>query len=74
MRACRGSFLTGPVNLGTVGFAAPAPSGVFEGREEKMGADVAFRVIEPNDVPVLQRFHERLSDDTTYLRFSGSIK
>lgn len=35
--------------------------------------DVAFRVIEPDDVPALQRFHERLSDDTIYLRFFGSI-
>jgi GNAT superfamily N-acetyltransferase len=38
------------------------------------GAEVAFRVIEPDDVPALQRFHERLSDDTIYLRFFGSIK
>jgi hypothetical protein len=62
------------VTLGTGGFAAPAPSGVFKGREEKMGADVDFRVVEPDNVLVLQRFHERLSDDTTSLRFFGSIK
>jgi GNAT superfamily N-acetyltransferase len=36
--------------------------------------NVAFRVIEPDDVPALQRFHERLSDDTIYLRFFGSMK
>ncbi len=38
------------------------------------GADVTFRVIEPDDVPALQRFHERLSDSTIYLRFFGSMK
>lgn len=37
-------------------------------------ANVTFRVIEPDDVPALQRFLERLSDDTIYLRFFGSIK
>ena len=36
--------------------------------------DIAFRVIEPNDVPALQRFHERLSENTVYLRFFGSMK
>jgi GNAT superfamily N-acetyltransferase len=36
--------------------------------------DVAFRVIEPDDVPALQRFHERLSDNTVYLRFFGSME
>jgi len=36
--------------------------------------DVAFRVIEPDDVPALRRFHERLSDNTVYLRFFGSME
>ncbi len=37
------------------------------------GAEVTFRVIEPGDVPALQRFYERLSDSTIYLRFFGSM-
>jgi RimJ/RimL family protein N-acetyltransferase len=38
------------------------------------GAEITFRVIEPDDVPALQRFHERLSDNTVYLRFFGSME
>jgi GNAT superfamily N-acetyltransferase len=38
------------------------------------GANVAFRVIDPHDVPALQRFHERLSGKTIYLRFFGSLE
>jgi GNAT superfamily N-acetyltransferase len=38
------------------------------------GANIAFRVIDPDDVPALQRFHERLSGKTIYLRFFGSLE
>ena len=38
------------------------------------GIDVPFRLIRPDDVPALQRFHERLSEKTIYLRFFGSLK
>src|SRR5918994_3104221 len=38
------------------------------------GVDVPFRLIQPEDVPALQRFHGRLSEKTIYLRFFGSLK
>jgi GNAT superfamily N-acetyltransferase len=38
------------------------------------GLDVPFRLIQPDDVPALQRFHGRLSEKTIYLRFFGSLK
>jgi GNAT superfamily N-acetyltransferase len=38
------------------------------------GIDVPFRVIQPDDVPALQRFHGRLSEKTIYLRFFGSLR
>jgi GNAT superfamily N-acetyltransferase len=38
------------------------------------GHTVSFRVIQPDDVPALQRFHERLSEQTVYLRFFGSME
>src|SRR5918994_7205625 len=38
------------------------------------GVDVPFRLIQPDDVPALQRFHRRLSEKTIYLRFFGSLK
>jgi len=38
------------------------------------GIDVPFRVIHPDDVPALQRFHRRLSEKTIYLRFFGSLR
>ena len=38
------------------------------------GANVTYRVIKPDDVPALQRFHERLSETTIYLRFFGSLE
>src|SRR5215212_8846133 len=38
------------------------------------GVDVPFRLIQPDDVPALQRFHGRLSEKTVYLRFFGSLK
>jgi RimJ/RimL family protein N-acetyltransferase len=37
------------------------------------GDDVPFRVVQPNDAPALQRFLERCSDRTIYLRFFGSL-
>jgi GNAT superfamily N-acetyltransferase len=37
------------------------------------GHDVPFRVVQPNDAPALQRFLERCSDRTIYLRFFGSL-
>jgi len=37
------------------------------------GVDVPFRIIQPDDVPALRRFHERLSEKTIYLRFFGSL-
>ena len=33
-----------------------------------------FRVIQPDDVSTLQRFHERLREKTIYLRFFGSLQ
>jgi GNAT superfamily N-acetyltransferase len=38
------------------------------------GTDVPFRVLRPDDVPALQRFHGRLSEKTIYLRFFGSLE
>jgi GNAT superfamily N-acetyltransferase len=38
------------------------------------GVDVPFRLIRPDDVPALQRFHSRLSEKTIYLRFFGSLQ
>ena len=38
------------------------------------GIDVPFRVVQPDDVSALQRFHGRLSEQTIYLRFFGSLK
>jgi len=38
------------------------------------GVDVPVRTIRPDDVPALQRFHSRLSEQTIYLRFFGSIR
>src|ERR687885_1927891 len=38
------------------------------------GVDVPVRTIRPGDVPALQRFHSRLSDQTIYLRFFGPIR
>ena len=38
------------------------------------GIDVPFRVVQPDDVSALQRFHRRLSEQTIYLRFFGSLK
>lgn len=47
-------------------------------KDEKLslpnGVDVPFRLIRPDDVPALQRFHGRLSEKTIYLRFFGSLK
>lgn len=36
--------------------------------------DVLFRLIRPDDVPALQRFHERLSEETIQLRFFGPLQ
>src|SRR3982750_411607 len=38
------------------------------------GVDVPFRLIQPDDIPALQRFHGRLSETTIYLRFFGSLE
>jgi GNAT superfamily N-acetyltransferase len=38
------------------------------------GGDVPFRLIRPDDVPALQRFHGRLSERSIYLRFFGSLE
>jgi GNAT superfamily N-acetyltransferase len=38
------------------------------------GVEVPFRVIRPDDVAALQRFHTRLSETTVYLRFFGSLE
>jgi RimJ/RimL family protein N-acetyltransferase len=38
------------------------------------GVNVPFRTIQPDDVPTLRRFHERLSEKTIYLRFFGSLR
>jgi RimJ/RimL family protein N-acetyltransferase len=37
------------------------------------GYDVPFRLVQPNDAPALQRFLERCSERTIYLRFFGSL-
>jgi GNAT superfamily N-acetyltransferase len=37
------------------------------------GYDVPFRIVQPNDAPALQRFLERCSERTIYLRFFGSL-
>ena len=38
------------------------------------GVEVPFRLIRPDDVPALQRFHGRLSERSIYLRFFGSLE
>jgi RimJ/RimL family protein N-acetyltransferase len=38
------------------------------------GLEIPFRLIHPDDVSALQRFHERLSERSIYLRFFGSLK
>jgi RimJ/RimL family protein N-acetyltransferase len=38
------------------------------------GIDVSVRTIQPDDVPALKRFHDRLSEKTVYLRFFGSMQ
>ena len=38
------------------------------------GADVPVRIIQPDDISALQRFHGRLSERSIYLRFFGSMK
>ena len=37
------------------------------------GHDVSFRLVQPDDVPALQRFIDRCSERTIYLRFFGSL-
>jgi GNAT superfamily N-acetyltransferase len=37
------------------------------------GVAIPFRTIQPDDVPALQRFHTRLSDQTVHLRFFGPM-
>jgi hypothetical protein len=37
------------------------------------GHEIPFRPIDPDDVPALHRFHSRLSGDTVYLKFFGSL-
>ncbi len=37
------------------------------------GYEVPFRIVQPNDAPDLQRFLERCSKRTIYLRFFGSL-
>jgi GNAT superfamily N-acetyltransferase len=37
------------------------------------GYDVSFRIVRPNDASALQRFLERCSERTIYLRFFGSL-
>jgi GNAT superfamily N-acetyltransferase len=37
------------------------------------GLEVTFRLIQPDDVSALQRFHQRLGDQSIYLRFFGSL-
>jgi hypothetical protein len=37
------------------------------------GYDISFRLISPDDVPALHRFHGRLSGETVYLRFFGPL-
>jgi RimJ/RimL family protein N-acetyltransferase len=36
--------------------------------------DVPFRIIHPEDIDALRRFHQRLGERTIYLRFFGSMK
>ena len=38
------------------------------------GYDVPFRIVRPEDAPALQRFLERCSERTIYLRFFGSLQ
>jgi RimJ/RimL family protein N-acetyltransferase len=38
-----------------------------------IGYDVPFRIVQPSDAPALQRFLERCSERTIYLRFFGSL-
>ena len=40
----------------------------------KNGLTVTIRPIRPEDEPLLVRFHEKLSEDTVYLRFFQSLK
>ena len=37
------------------------------------GHEVPFRLVQPSDAPALQRFLERCSERTIYLRFFGSL-
>ncbi len=37
------------------------------------GINVPVRTIHPSDIPALQRFHGRCSEDTIYLRFFGHL-
>jgi GNAT superfamily N-acetyltransferase len=37
------------------------------------GVEIPFRLIDTDDVSALQRFHERLGEQTIYLRFFGSL-
>lgn len=37
------------------------------------GLEATFRLIQPDDVSALQRFHQRLGDQSIYLRFFGSL-
>ena len=38
------------------------------------GVDVPFRLIRPDDVPALRRFHGRLSEKSIHSRFFGSLQ
>ena len=38
------------------------------------GVEVPFRLIRPDDVPALRRFHTRLSEKSIHLRFFGSLE
>ena len=38
------------------------------------GVEVPFRLIRPDDVPALRRFHGRLSEKSIHSRFFGSLK
>lgn len=38
------------------------------------GDEVPFRLIRPDDVPALRRFHDRLSEKSIHLRFFGSLE
>ncbi len=38
------------------------------------GANITVRIIQPDDISALQRFHGRLSEQSIYLRFFGPMK